>query len=478
MSPSRHMRPIAAAGALVLAALTGGIPAMAAPEDPETGPTTSSTPQEPTTTQAPPADGATQDPDVPAAEAEIGVMAAPAGATVNILNITDFHGRIEANRESAGAAVLACAIEGWENPVFTSSGDNIGASTFVSASQLDQPTIDVLNAMGLAVSAVGNHELDRGWDWFSDNVVGVNPVDYTPAAFPYIAANLLGETPALPEYEVVEIDGVKVGFVGAVTEELPSLVSPAGIEGITVGSISEAVNRVAEELTDGDAANGEADVVIALIHEGLTSTGADALTTGVFGELVSEISSDVTAVFGGHTHVAYAGEAASGLTVVQAAKYGEALGRVELSVAPGGYAVVTTAEVIDLVDSSQEDADGDTIYDPYCEGVPAIQEIVDDAVAEAAIVGSVPIGFIGADFNRAQQSDGSENRGGESTIGNLIADAQLWGTRELTTELAFMNPGGIRTDLEYEGDGVPETDLDGVVTFEEAAVVQPIAVRW
>lgn len=386
--------------------------------------------------------------------------------TVNILNITDYHGRLEANGDEAGAAVLACAIKDWENPVFTSSGDNIGASTFVSASQLDQPTIDVLNAMGLAVSAVGNHELDRGWDWLYDNVL-TDGTDYREAEFPYLAANLyMGDDPLLPqEYEIVEIDGVKVGFVGAVTEELPSLVSPAGIEGITVGPIAEAVNRVAGQLTDGDAANGEADVVIALIHEGLTSTGEDALTTGVFGELVSELSDDVTAVFGGHTHVAYAGTADSGLAVVQSASYGEALGRIELSVAPGGYAVVTDVEVIDLV------VDGEA----YCEGDPDIQAIVDDAVEQAEIVGSVPVGYIGADFNRAQQSDGSENRGGESTIGNLIADAQLWGTRELNTELAFMNPGGIRTDLEYEGTAEPVTNEDGVVTFQEAAEVQPFA---
>lgn len=517
MSPSRHMRPIAAAGALVLAALTGGIPAMA-DTDPQDG-STSATTDEPTTQEstdtAPPAEGDNQDPDAlteggegpageegsageegtagdgevsegageptaqeeepaltsKAADGEISALAVPAGATVNVLNITDFHGRIEASRESAGAAVLACAIDGWENPVFTSSGDNIGASTFVSASQLDQPTIDVLNAMGLAVSAVGNHELDRGWEWFSDDVLG-NDVSstYRPAEFPYLAANLVGESPELPGFEVVDVDGVRVGFVGAVTEDLLSLVSSAGIAGITVGPIVSNVNRVAADLLDGDVDNGEADVVIALIHEGAGS--ADDL--GAFEAIAAGLSSDVTAAFGGHTHVAFAGEAASGLTVVQAAQYGERLGRIELTFSGDGVEV-TAAEVIDMVDSSQKDAGGKTIYDPYCEGDPDIQAIVDDAVAEAEIVGSVPVGFIGADFNRAQNSDGSENRGGESTLGNLIADAQLWGTRELNTELAFMNSGGIRTDLEYEGTAEPVTNEDGVVTFQEAAEVQPFA---
>ena len=43
-----------------------------------------------------------------------------------------------------------------------------------------------------------------------------------------------------------------------------------------------------------------------------------------------------------------------------------------------------------------------------------------------------------------------ENRGGESTLGNLVADVQLWslnedGTRDV--DIAFMNPGGLRADI-------------------------------
>ena len=59
-----------------------------------------------------------------------------------------------------------------------------------------------------------------------------------------------------------------IGFVGAVTDELPSLVSPAGIADITVGDPTEAVNRVADQLSDGKAENGEADIVMLLVHEG------------------------------------------------------------------------------------------------------------------------------------------------------------------------------------------------------------------
>src|SRR5699024_10205498 len=84
---------------------------------------------------------------------------------LDILSINDFPGRIEAGGDSAGAAVLACAVEGFEeenpNTLFVSAGDNIGASTFTSFVADDEPTMDVLNAMDLDVSALGNHEFDK-----------------------------------------------------------------------------------------------------------------------------------------------------------------------------------------------------------------------------------------------------------------------------------------------------------------------------
>jgi 5'-nucleotidase len=98
---------------------------------------------------------------------------------------------------------------------------------------------------------------------------------------------------------------------------------------------------------------------------------------------------------------------------------------------------------------------------------------VADAVAQAAELGNVALGTITQTIPRAIQTSGSENRGGESTLGNLIADAQLAATSDLGTELALMNPGGIRTDLVFASSG--EGDPDGSVNYREAATVQPFA---
>ena len=63
------------------------------------------------------------------------------------------------------------------NTVFAAAGDLIGASTFESFIQKDKPTIDALNEAGLDVSAVGNHELDAGYDDLVNRVMA--PYDAT-----------------------------------------------------------------------------------------------------------------------------------------------------------------------------------------------------------------------------------------------------------------------------------------------------------
>lgn len=80
---------------------------------------------------------------------------------LQILNTNDFHGRLE---ESASA--IACTVDAYReqnpNTLFTGSGDHIGASTFTSFIQQDEPSIEALNAMDLDVSVLGNHEFDQG----------------------------------------------------------------------------------------------------------------------------------------------------------------------------------------------------------------------------------------------------------------------------------------------------------------------------
>ena len=117
------------------------------------------------------------------------VSLAPAASAqtvaVRILAINDFHGHVEPGDNAiavpdpehpertlllrtGGAAWLAAWIARLRaeqpNHVLVSSGDLVGASPLTSGLFYDEPTIDVMNAIGLDVGAVGNHEFDRGSD--------------------------------------------------------------------------------------------------------------------------------------------------------------------------------------------------------------------------------------------------------------------------------------------------------------------------
>src|SRR5690606_4968669 len=110
------------------------------------------------------------------------------------------------------------------------------------------------------------------------------------------------------------------------------------------------------------------------------------------------------------------------------------------------------------------------VWVPNYPAIDEVQAIVDAAKKEADVLGAVKVGEITADFNRARQSNGTENRGGESTIGNFVADVQKWATG---AEIALMNPGGLRADLTHASSGAG--DPDGNVSYREAATVQPFA---
>jgi 5'-nucleotidase len=394
----------------------------------------------------------------------VGKEGTPGTVDIDLVTVNDFHGRIEQSAPAGGIAALSSAVKQVraENPntVFAAAGDMIGASTFTSFIQQDKPTIEALNAAGLDVSSVGNHEFDQGFADLTDRVMPL-------ALWDYLGANIYTKgttTPALPEYYTRTFDGVTIGFVGAVTDELPSLVSPDGIKDIDVGPPVEAANRVADQLSDGKTENGEADIVVLLVHEGAATTSKDSATDpeSRFGKIVLGANDNVDAIVSGHTHLAY-NHVIDGRPVISSGQYGERFSRMDIQYDRATKSFTMKNQIFSMMD-------GTTAL--YADD-PAVTPIVADAVKVADELGSVVLGEATADFGRAVFADPAgatsfpENRGGESTLGNLVADVQKWslnedGTREV--DITFMNPGGLRADL-----------ASGEVTYKEAANVQPFA---
>ena len=394
---------------------------------------------------------------------------------INLVTVNDFHGRIEQSGTAAGIARLASAVDSFraenKNTVFAAAGDLIGASTFTSFIQQDVPTIEALNAAGLDVSAVGNHEFDKGFADLTDRVMPL-------ADWEYLGANVYtkGTTdPALPEYWIERFEGVSIGFVGAVTDELPSLVSPTGIESIDVGRPVEAANRVADQLSDGKQNNGEADIVVMLVHEGAADTTLAAATdpTSRFGDIVINANENIDAIVSGHTHLPY-NHVIDGRPVISSGQYGERFSNMELSYDRKNDTLLSMENNLYTMATAFDSRGNVTAW--LFEPDPEIVPIVTEATEVANELGNVVIGETTDAFNRAQRPDvvdGQdvivENRGGESTLGNFVADVQLWALNldrqpDNLVDITFMNPGGLRADIDA-----------GETTYREAANVQSFA---
>ena len=185
-------------------------------------------------------------------------------APIQILGINDFHGALnttgsaympEGRISGAGsAAVLSTYLKNAENEFLAANpngvslrvqaGDMVGASPANSGLLQDEPTIRVLNAMGFDYGTLGNHEFDEGLPEFyrilngqapspgqfydivnnypreasQQKTVIANVVDKATGAIPY------GWSPYAIENVTVNGQTVKVGFIGVVTTEIPSLV--------------------------------------------------------------------------------------------------------------------------------------------------------------------------------------------------------------------------------------------------------------
>lgn len=412
--------------------------------------------------------------DVPGVESEDDLV------EINLLGFNDFHGRLfdyktspttssqeNATLSFAGTIEELRAEAGADNTVLFSAGDNIGASLFTSSVQQDKPTIEILNALDVTTSSVGNHEFDAGFDFLDTTVAGW-------ADFEYLGANVYGADgePVLPEFEIVTVDGVDIAIIGAVTQQVPAVVRPGGIQGLTFGDPVEAVNRVAAELEAADAA----DVIIAAYHEGAPSGAGSTLeeqvaASPVFDAIVNDTSDLVDAIFTAHTHQDYAWDGPLGegtRPVIQGESYGEFVSQVELTFDR------TAGEVVDY-----EHRNVPVTTTPLAElladypRVNDVKEILDDALEVSAEIGGQVIGSVTADITTAHKTGSTgaltrDDRTSESTLGNLVANAlreQLSEEHFGGAEIGIVNPGGLRAEL-LHGD-------NGEITFAEANAVLP-----
>ncbi|HHV56120.1 MAG TPA: bifunctional metallophosphatase/5'-nucleotidase [Firmicutes bacterium] len=366
--------------------------------------------------------------DTTAAEAEETVA-------VQILSINDFHGALVqsakiSGRPAGGAAYLAAYM--WEreatNPrtIMVHAGDAVGASPVVSSLLQDEPTIQFLQFLGTDVGVPGNHEFDEGITELLRLQRGGRheTTGYFPGSgFPLVAANVVDRAtgdPVLPPYVIKTVDGIPIGFIGVVTIETPTIVMPSGVAGLAFLDPVETINKYVAELR----AQG-VEAIVVLAHEGGNQDPNTGEISGPIKDIAEKIDDAVDIIISGHTHTRLDG-VVDGKLVVQAASGGTAFADVDFTIdRKTGDVVAAEAEIVDVwADAIQPAPRIAKLVDTYQEKVrPLVQRVV---------------GRAAHDITRQMSP------AGESALGNLIADSQRWAAG---TQMAFMNPGGIRADL-------------------------------
>jgi 5'-nucleotidase len=248
-------------------------------------------------------------------------------------------------------------------------------------------------------------------------------------------------------------------------EETPTIVTPAGVAGLSFADEADTVNALIPKLR----ARG-VEAVVVLIHQGgfqTNSSNIDACVGGLAGNpitnIVNRLDDEVDLVISGHTHAAYncllPNSVGRQIPVTGANAFGRVLSNIDMTIESSTGEV--TGVVVDNV-----------VVERNAPGIvpnPQIASIVANYSALVSPIANQVIGSITQDVSNVRSA------ACEIPAGDLIADAQLEATSPPASggaQLALMNPGGVRASG-FVFAQISGGELSGDVTYGEAFTVQP-----
>jgi 5'-nucleotidase len=385
---------------------------------------------------------------------------------VNLVALNDFHGHLEPSKfeytsavekqsatvQAGGIVNLGAALQAWrkEDPslLLVGAGDLIGASPAISSLWADEPTINALNLLGMNVSSVGNHEFDAGRVELlrqqkggcasprPDKACKADP-QFKGAGFSYLAANVIDTAtgaPVLPAFRIEEVKGVKIAFIGAVLKGTASVVVASGIEGLSFVDEVPAINAAVPL-----ARAAGATVFVVLIHQGGDTEEAfdQANCSKLRGPIVGiarRLDPAIRLIVSGHTHKGYQCKVDERV-ITQAQMGGHVATRIKLTIDPVTHELRDTEVHNTIIKKDQ-----------YPEN-PVLTAYLKDMRALSADSLARPVARVAVRSITRKYS-----RGGESPLGDLITDGILDAARSEGVQVAFMNPGGMRKDLDVTND--------------------------
>jgi 5'-nucleotidase len=308
------------------------------------------------------------------------------------------------------------------------AGDAYGAAPPLSGFFDEVPGVLAQRLMGFDVDTFGNHNFDRGIDHLQQmiDLAGAPSGEEPGTPFQYVSANLANRDDNLKgvkDYEIFDVDGVKVAIIGLTNEEAPTLVFPGNFGTIEVTDSVAAANRAREEAR----AEG-AKVFIIITHKGVTGFDGQGNAVGPLIDLANELEG-FHIIFGDHTDVEFEGMI-NGQLVVENRSKGLTYGRTHLTVDRRNGATVSRSNQFITPFADQVTPD------------PAIVAMLAPFRVALAEAFDAPVGVATDTFPRGGTP--AVERVGEVAIGNLVADSMRL---RYGTQLAFTNGGGIRTPL-------------------------------
>ncbi len=347
---------------------------------------------------------------------------------LTILHTNDLHAKmLPLTNEPGGFARLAAAIRreraGCDHCILLDAGDVVQGSP-VSTIFRGLPIFEALNRFGIDAGTLGNHDFDYGWQMTRRYL--------QEAHYPIVSSNVVDGSGKLftRPYVILNVNGLRIAVVGAMTASLPSLSTPDRIGPWRALPVVETVRKYASELKD------RADLIVLAGH--LVAAEEDQALQSL---------AAVSVIVSGHAHNGIpAPSIAGGRFLVRLRSYAQELGRLDLQVDTGAKKIVAMKWTRIAIDSSlSPEAD--------------VAEIVARWEAKVSRVVDVPIATARHAFTQADLKPIME----QAMIETMKAD------------LAFMNPGGIR-------DRIPEgtvlaRHVWNVMPFDNRLVVGRIKGR-
>ena len=359
--------------------------------------------------------------------------------SVQVLQLSDLHGAIEASASNIGAAVLATAFANdRKNAAATitlSAGDNIGAAPPISTEFEEMPTIESMNLMKFDASTFGNHEHDRNLAHVQ-KVIGASDFQWVVSNYgDSTLAALKSGAKAAKSFTIIERGGVKIGVVGSNTDTTIEQVFPGNLDYIDASGFKQTI-QIQAGVTGINAAivaakKAGADLVVAVIHQGW-SENAGGVASGILNDMAKEIKG-AAAIYGGHSPQTFA-------TLVPGTQrvYGTLVGQTL-----NAGAEYTRSQIC-------VNTDTDKVIGASIETVKraALSTVVADATTAALVKKykdqlsaklDVKIGSVSGTFPRGGTP--AVERSGENPMGIYIADLLR---AKYKTDFALTNGGGIR----------------------------------